>query len=179
MEWKRMKNTIILIHSQRLLSFLPVLGISLAHKPVLHTVKRNSVVRGRIPHNVNAIGGLFSRARNMFIWKIKSIPWNTLHLHLGLMGICNYSLKCLVVSHILIFYRWLSNLFLNWLTFLASVTCDGKLFQLEITLCEKKNLRMLSPLLSPFTNNFCLCPLVLVLVAMLKTGLGRCPPVRS
>ena len=124
MEWKRMKNTIILIHSQRLLSFLPVLGISLAHKPVLHTVKRNSVVRGRIPHNVNAIGGLFSRARNMFIWKIKSIPWNTLHLHLGLMGIYHYSLKCLVVSHILIFFSDGCQIcsWTGWHSWLLSVT---------------------------------------------------------
>ena len=91
--------------------------------------------------------------------------------YLGLMGICNLK-PFTLVSHILIFFRWLSNLFLNWLTFLASVTCDGKLFQLGITLCEKKNLRMLSPLLSPFMNNFCLCPLVLVLVAVLKNWFG-------
>ena len=74
-----------------------------------------------------------------------SCIWTTcrlhLHLHLGLMGICNYMLMPFSIPYP-VFFRWLSNLFLNWLTFLASVTCDGKLFQLGNTLCEKKNIHL-------------------------------------
>ena len=68
------------------------------------------------------------------------------------------------------FFTCLSNRFLNWLMLLASMTFAGRLFQLSITLWEKKYFLRFSPFSSLFLNNLYLWPLVkmAVLVALVN-----------